>query len=163
MICKPLRYLFLLTIVLFSTNTIAQSQPFYSGEVSSVEYVSPILSRQGDLRPAIVKNAEAKDKRSIENYLSVSKSAQNEDDYFVKNRHEMEQSVKAAPASIVFDAYLSNSQPTDPSLAVGPNHVMVVFNTGFTIYDKSGTQLLGQTAPNPVLTTIRYFNKILVS
>jgi len=28
---------------------------------------------------------------------------------------------------------------------------MVVFNTGFAIYDKSGNQLLGQTAPNPAI------------
>lgn len=28
---------------------------------------------------------------------------------------------------------------------------MVVFNTGFTIYDKSGNQLLGQTSPNPAI------------
>ncbi len=29
--------------------------------------------------------------------------------------------------------------------------MIVVFNTGFTIYDKSGNQLLGQTAPNPAI------------
>ena len=151
MICKPLKVLFLITIVLISIDAFAQEKPFYSGQVSSVEYVSPISTRQADLRPAIVKNQEAKDNRSIENYLSLSKNSQTEDDYFVKNRHEQEQSIKAAPASLVFDAYASNSQPTDPSLAVGPNHVMVVFNTGFTIYDKSGNQLLGPTAPNPAI------------
>ena len=64
----------------------------------------------------------------------------------------MEQSMKmASPPSLVFDAYASGSNPTDPSLAIGPNHVMVVFNTGFTIYDKSGNQLVGQTAPNPAI------------
>ncbi|MBK8492003.1 MAG: fibronectin type III domain-containing protein [Saprospirales bacterium] len=57
----------------------------------------------------------------------------------------------ASPPSLVFDAYASGSQPTDPSLAVGPNHVMVVYNTGFTIYDKSGNMLLGQTSPNPAI------------
>ena len=56
-----------------------------------------------------------------------------EDDFFVLNRSELEQSITLAPASLVFNAYSSSSQPTDPSLAVGPNHVFIVYNMGFTI------------------------------
>ena len=41
--------------------------------------------------------------------------------------------------------------PTDPSLAVGPDHVFVVFNTGFIIYDKDGNALTGQISPNPTI------------
>ncbi len=50
---------------------------------------------------------------------------------------EMEQTLPSRAPSVVFDAYASSAQPTDPSLAIGPNHVFVVYNTGFTIYDKS--------------------------
>ena len=128
-----------------------QAKPSYLGKVSSVEYVSSMLSRPGDLIPSDNSIKEAKDKRSIANQIVMGQDPQTEDDYFVRNRHEMEQSVRMAPASLVFDAYASGSQPTDPSLAVGPNHVMVVFNTGFAIYDKSGNQLLGQTSPNPAI------------
>ena len=128
-----------------------QTKPSFSGTVSNVEYITSLLSRPGDLIPAENSSREAKDKRSIANQISMGQDPQKTDDYFVMNRNEMEQSVNRAPASLVFNAYSSSSQPTDPSLAIGPNHVFVVFNTGFTIYDKSGNQLLGQTAPNPAI------------
>lgn len=128
-----------------------ETKPFFQGKISSVEYVSSLSSRPGDLIPSNNSIKEAKDKRSLAPQIVEGKDPQTENDYFVRNRHEMEQSVRMAAATTVFDAYASGSQPTDPSLAVGPNHVMVVFNTGFAIYDKSGNQLLGQTAPNPAI------------
>lgn len=123
----------------------------YVGVVSNVEYVVPMSERPEDVRPPDDRIREAMDKRSIDYLLSATPDPQSEDDYFVRNRHEMEQSQNRAPASLVFDAYASNSQPTDPSLAIGPNHVFVVFNTGFAIYDKNGGQLQGPTAPNPAI------------
>lgn len=123
----------------------------YVGKVVSVEYVKSLLSRPQDLIPSDNSVKEAKDKRSFAPMLKATKDPQKEDDYFVRNRHEKEQSVPMRSPNVVFDAYASGSQPTDPSLAIGPNHVFVVYNTGFTIYDKSGNQLLGQTAPNPAI------------
>lgn len=144
-----------LGVLLGAFSTIAQEnkemKANFVGSISSVEYVSSMLSRPNDLLPADNSLREAKDKRSLANQIVKGQDPQTEDDYYVRNRHEMEQSVRMAPPSVVFDAYASNSQPTDPSLAVGPNHVFVVYNTGFTIYDKAGNQLLGQTAPNPAI------------
>lgn len=128
-----------------------KTKAFYHGTISSVEYVTSLLSRPQDLIPSDNSFKEAKDKKSIGNELRASHETQTEDDYFVRNRHEMEQSRSVQPPSLVFDAFASSSQPTDPALAVGPNHVFVVFNTGFAIYDKSGNQLLGQTSPNPAI------------
>ncbi len=147
--------IFIFLISLFSVSMMAQENVAttadYVGTISNVEYVSPMSSRPQDLIAPDDTPREAKDKRSIANLIVAGQDPQTEDDYFVRNRHEMEQSVNRAPASLVFDAYASNSQPTDPSLAIGPNHVFVVYNTGFTIYDKSGNQLQGQTAPNPAI------------
>ncbi|MFC4635374.1 T9SS type A sorting domain-containing protein [Dokdonia ponticola] len=147
--------LLLLVLCFLSISSYGQvddkTRPFYQGKISSVEYVSSLSSRPNDLVPSNNATKEAKDKRSLAAQIVQGKDPQTENDYFVRNKHEMEQSVRMAPASLVFDAYSSGSQPTDPSLAVGPNHVMVVFNTGFAIYDKSGNQLLGQTAPNPAI------------
>jgi hypothetical protein len=50
---------------------------------------------------------------------------------------------------LVFETAVSNSQPTDPAGAVGPNHYLAVTNTAFRIFDKSGTALTPQLAPNP--------------
>lgn len=145
----------LLLLCFFSMMSYGQvddkTKPFYEGKISSVEYVSSLSSRPNDLIPSNNSTKEAKDKRSLAAQIVQGKDPQTEDDYFVRNKHEMEQSVRMASASLVFDAYASGSQPTDPSLAIGPNHVMVVFNTGFAIYDKSGNQLLGQTSPNPAI------------
>jgi chitodextrinase len=150
---KLLAFIFLTSLLSFSAlaQENVQSAPFYSGTVSSVEYVTSMLSRPEDLRPSDDSPREAQDKRSISNQIVAGQDPQTEDDYFVLNRNEAEQSAQRAPASLVFNAYSSGSQPTDPSVAIGPNHVFVVFNTGFTIYDKSGNQLLGQTAPNPAI------------
>ena len=138
------------TLALQAQNNTPQS-PVYYGEASSVEYVTSLMSRPNDLVAPDNTPREAKDKRSIANQIVMGQDPQTEDDYFVQYRSESEQSVNRAPASLVFDTYTSNSQPTDPSLAIGPNHVFVVFNTGFMIYDKSGNQLLGETSPNPAI------------
>ena len=128
-----------------------QNKPTFVGTVSYMEYVSSLASRSNDLIPSDNSIKEAKDKRSLSQYIVQGKDPQTQDDYFVRNRNEKEQSVALRAADVVFDAYASGSQPTDPSLAVGPNHVFVVYNTGFTIYDKLGNQLVGQTAPSPAI------------
>ncbi|KAA1245068.1 T9SS type A sorting domain-containing protein [Aquimarina sp. RZ0] len=128
-----------------------ETKASFQGKVSSVEYVSSLKSRPDDLVPSDNSFREAKDKRSLGNQIISGKDPQTEDDFFIRNRHKKEQSMPLKAADLVFDAYTSGSQPTDPSMAVGPNHVMVVFNTGFAIYDKSGNQLLGQTSPNPAI------------
>jgi chitodextrinase len=144
-----------LIVLLFSLGLSAQNNQqktaSFIGTATSVEYVSSMMSRPQDLTAVNNEPREAKDKRSISNQIVSGKDPQTNDDYFVLNRNQLEQSANRAPASLVFDTYTSNSQPTDPSLAVGPNHVMVVYNTGFMIYDKAGNQLQGQTAPNPAI------------
>ena len=128
-----------------------QNKAFYHGKISSVEYVQSMASRPNDLIPPDNSVREAKDKRSLGNQIVSGNDPQTTNDYYIINRHEMEQSTQRAPASLVFDSYSSNSTPTDPSIAIGPNHVMVVYNTGFMIFDKSGNQLLGETSPNPAI------------
>ncbi len=122
----------------------------YIGTVSSMEYVPPIATRMSELVPAVNSSGEARDKRSLGNQVIIGKDQQTVD-LLAANPDPATASVRVAPPILVFDAASSNSQPTDPSLAVGPNHVFVVFNTGFTIYDKNGNQLLGQTSPNPAI------------
>ncbi|MBR9920823.1 MAG: T9SS type A sorting domain-containing protein [Bacteroidetes bacterium] len=150
---KTIQVLLLLLFCFTGGAVNAQESPIYQGTVSSVEYVSPMVDRPEDMIPSDDSKKEAKDKRSLEyeSLIVPGKDPQTEDDYFVVNKHKKAQSRTMPPPSLVFDAYSSGSQPTDPSLAVGPNHVMVVFNTGFTIYDKAGNQLQGQTSPNPAI------------
>lgn len=115
------------------------------GESLPMFYVPSMASRSA-LIPAEYTEEEARDRRSIRNRVVIGKEKQETDDYFVLNRHETEQSVRVMPPSVVFDAYSSGSQPTDPSMAVGLDHVFVVYNTGYRIFDKSGNPLTGQLA-----------------
>ena len=140
----------LLNSMLFAQGNGPKKANFHS-TITSMEYVTPMSSRPGDLTPSDNSVKEAKDKRAFGNQTPLPKNSNDVDDYFVKNRHPLEQSRALPQTRVVFDGFTSGSTPTDPSLAIGPNHVFVTFNTGFTIYDKSGNQLLPQTAPNPAI------------
>ena len=135
----------------FSQTENVETNANYIGTVSHMEYVPSIASRKSELLPADNSDKEALDRRSMGNSVIIGKDPQTVDDLLASNPDPATGSVRVAPPLLVFDAASSNSQPTDPSLAVGPNHVFVVFNTGFTIYDKNGNQLLGQTSPNPAI------------
>ncbi|MAN59608.1 MAG: hypothetical protein CMC08_07210, partial [Flavobacteriaceae bacterium] len=122
----------------------------YVGTVSSMVHVPSIASRS-ELAPARVKEQEMQDGRASRNVVVPGKDGQKADDFFATHPNRLEKAVKAKAPILVFDAAASSSQPTDPSLAVGPNHVVVVFNTGFIIYDKQGNALTGQVSPNPTI------------
>ena len=140
----------LLAITLFTfAGVFAQEGPSYVGTISSMQYVPSIQSRLSEL-PAfenVVKEAE--DGRSSRQKVIPGKDAQTQDDFYFRNQDPMKGKLQGKTPSIVFDAYQSGSQPTDPSIGVGLNHVIVVFNTGFRIFDKDGNPLTGQLPPNP--------------
>lgn len=122
----------------------------YVGTVGSVAHV-PSIASQTNLAPARVKEAVMQDGRASKNLIIPGKDPQIEDDYFKRNPDKMEQALTGRAPLLVFDAAASNSQPTDPAIGVGPNHAVVVFNTGFRIFDKSGNPLTGQISPNPTI------------
>ncbi|CAM3296858.1 GEVED domain-containing protein [Aequorivita lipolytica] len=122
----------------------------YIGTVGSMVHV-PSIASQTNLAPARVKEQVMQDGRASKNLIIPGKDPQIEDDYFKRNPNKMEQVLSGRAPSLVFDAAQSSSQPTDPSIGVGPNHAVVVFNTGFRIFDKSGNPLTGQVSPNPTI------------
>jgi subtilisin-like proprotein convertase family protein len=136
--------LFLLGCILaFSTNAQQNSEPAnYVGTVESMTVIPSIFSRTQLERP-IPLTEEPQDGRSSRLKVVIGKDQQTEDDYFVRNRHRLEGAIAARPPSLVYDVNNSVSSPSDPSLAVGPNHVFIVYNTGFIIYDKDGNDLTG--------------------
>lgn len=151
----PTKFLFnLLVFVCLTGITFAQekdnSKPTYTGTVTSMTHVPSIASRT-DLLPAKTKEIQMMDGRASKNIVVPYKDPQKEDDFFVQNPNPLSQKVSGRTPDLVWEAYISSSQPTDPDLAVGPNHVFVVFNTGFTIFDKNGVALTGDIAPNPAI------------
>jgi len=134
----------------FPSQAQEKTNATYVGTVGSVVHV-PSISSQTDLPPARTKEAVMQDARASKNLIVPGKDPQIEDDYFVRNPNKLEQALSGKAPILVFDAAQSSSQPTDPAIGVGPNHLVVVFNTGFRIFDKSGNPLTGQISPNPAI------------
>lgn len=124
--------------------------PTYVGTPATKTYVSPIASRMAELAPATVKG-EAKDGRYRSPKREVVPGKGTQEDVISQNPHRMQGAVPGRMPDLVFDAAVSNSQPTDPALAIGPDHVFVVFNTGFAIYDKDGNTLVAPSSPVPAI------------
>ncbi len=148
---KLKNYFFLMLLAVFSFTATAQEKAtenvpggIASQGTSASMYVAQPLALITEYQVTDNSPEEARDRRSLGPQVLIGKDAQTEDDYFVRNPSPFSQSIRNQPPTIVFDAYTSGSQPTDPSLAVGPNHVFVVYNTGFAIYDKTGTIIGGQ-------------------
>ncbi|MFT5249297.1 MAG: hypothetical protein ACI93P_001023 [bacterium] len=141
----------LFTVFVFNANAQETTPNVPGGVVETgtfyLDHVAPSVQSRGQAPVMEIVYQEARDKRSLGNTVIIGKDNQTQDDYFVRNQHESSQSVRVAPPIVVFDAYQSGSQPTDPAMAVGPNHVFVVFNTGFAIYDKSGNDVGGGQRP----------------
>lgn len=140
--------------VVFSTNAQENSSqpPFYVGSISAPTIVPSISSRTTVERPVPL-TEEPQDGRSSRVKTIIGKDQQTEDDYFVRNRHRLEGVIAARPPSLVFDVNNTVSSPSDPSLAVGPDHVFVVYNTGLIIYDKEGNDLTGPLSVTNVFPT----------
>ncbi len=145
--------LVLIFAVVFATDAQENKaqKAIYSGTVESMEYVPSLASREY-LEPADTSLKEAKDKRSGQNPVVIGKDPQTENDYLASNPHPLKGKIQSRNLLFEFEASASGSSPTDPSLGVGPNHVLSVFNTGFRIFDKTGTPLTGQLGPTNIFS-----------
>ncbi len=130
--------------VLFQLKLNAQevNNPTFIQSATKMTTVQSLSSRT-NLIPAPVNLGEAKDKKSGKNKTVYGKGLPYGNDALI-NKSKNSPVLKGRTPSLVFDAASSNSQPTDPAGAVGPEHYIAVFNTGFRIFDKLGNPLTGQ-------------------
>lgn len=127
-------------------------KPYLIGKPSKVEYVASIASRMNDLvRPDLQQQKEMLDGRSSKYDVVIGKGSEG-DDPLAKYSDNLRNSIPSKTPELVFETGSSNSQPTDPAGAVGPNHYISVINTAFQIFDKSGNSLTGGlVSPNPTI------------
>ena len=150
------KLLALLGLMLSSSLMHSQTQPTkpdYIGELQLVT-VTPSLSSKMDELVSTPTTGEARDGRYSKTRRpkrEVIPGKGSTGDLLSKNPHLLTGSVKVNSADAVWDAGYTGSNPTDPALAVGPEHVFVVWNTKFAIFDKDGNQLVGPTNPNPAI------------
>ena len=145
-----------IAIVSFSINAqeIVTNEPQGPIEVStfdSMVYVPSLASRRNILTAVDDIPREAQDKRSLRPIGLIGPDPLSMDDYLAANPDPSSQTIESVPPFLVFDAYIDSTSPTDPSMAVGPNHVFVTWNTEFAIYDKAGNVLQSEIPPNPAI------------
>lgn len=149
-----IKLLAILALFLGSSLMHSQTQPTkpdYIGELQLVT-VTPSLSSKMDQLVSTPTTGEVRDGRYSKTRRpkrEVIAGKGSTGDLLSKNPHLLTGSVKMNTADAVWDAGYTGSNPTDPALAVGPEHVFVVWNTKFAIFDKDGNELIGSTNPNP--------------
>ena len=143
---------FNLNQLLAQQNTTTSNRPFRVLQPTSVDQVPSIASRINELTPAnLTGNNEMLDARSVvrrRNRTVIPRKGSTGDDALANLQRTANQSPSRMP-ELVFETAASNSQPTDPAGAVGPNHYIAVTNTAFRIFDKSGIPLTALLPPNP--------------
>lgn len=128
------------------------AQPYYIGKPDKIEKVPSLASRMNSLiRPDLTEVKEVLDGRSRKSKVNlVIGKGSTGDDLLAKNKHKLEGRIPTRSPELVFETGASNSMPTDPAGAVGPNHYFAVINTAFQIFDKNGNSLTnGLVSPNP--------------
>ncbi|MEO8734473.1 MAG: hypothetical protein ABI373_09085, partial [Flavobacteriales bacterium] len=122
----------------------------YSGVITKLRVV-PSLASRDTLYPAIPLTEPAEDGRSSKNLVVPGKDKQTQNDVLAGHPDRLKGRMDSREASLVFDVNNNvNSTPSDPTLAVGPNNVFIVYNTGFIIYDKDGNDLTGPLNVNNI-------------
>ncbi|MBG6131338.1 chitodextrinase [Aquimarina sp. EL_43] len=116
------------------------SQAVYMKEIPALSSMKNIISAKG-----IIKHGREK-QRGKNNYVPGKGLPKvGESDPLMKYQQK---SMKAAISTEVanFVAHQGNSTPTDPTGAIGPNHYVYAFNSGFGIRDRNGSVLLAEAS-----------------
>ena len=156
----------LILTLLFSLFSFSQNEdrigPIRSGTSEPMYEVPSIASKMGELIPYVDEIKEIQDGKATPGDIIPGKGSSGED-LLAENPGELYQKIQGKTPSIVFTSAFSGSSPTDPAGAVGPNHYIAVFNTGFRIFDKDGNPLTGQLAPQNVFGIGSYCCDLTVS
>jgi hypothetical protein len=150
-------------LAVLGTAALAQESPnsatpnvagsaIYTGVITKLREVAPLSSR-AILNPAVPLTEAPKDGRASKNLVVPGKDRQTTNDALASSPDRLKGRVQGREASLVFDVNNDVSSPSDPVLAVGPDHVFIVFNTGFIIYDKEGNDLTGPLNTNNIFSS----------
>ena len=136
---------FLLSTFIFG-QTPDRIGPIETGTSQEMYEVPSLASKWNELIPYVDVEKEMQDGKATPYDIVAGKGSSGED-LLAENQGELYQKIQAKTPSIVFTSAFSSSSPTDPAGAVGPNHYVAVFNTGFRVFDKEGEALTAQLSP----------------
>ncbi len=129
----------------------------YVGQAESMRLVPSIFSRINQLEPAPDwDGSEPMDGRHIRGVKAdvvPGKDPQTENDILAANPGKLDKTLPMT-RDVENDFVVNNNvgSPSDPALAVGPDHTFIVYNTGLIIYDKDGNDLTGPFSVNTIFT-----------
>lgn len=165
---------FTLVFAFFAITFLAKAQEFeptgasYVGQSLNKVVVPSLASRSNTLEAAVQLTEAPKDGRSVKVEVIPEKDPQTENDYFSQNQHITAGKYQTRALSNDFVVGNNVGSPSDPAIGVGGlDEVVIVYNTGFMIYDKSGNILQGPTNPNAIFAnggccdlTVSYDNEV---
>lgn len=142
----------------FTFNVAGQDQKTpgldYVGQAASMRIVPSLNSRT--LTPAEIKVDEPRDGRYVRGVKAdvvPGKDPQTVDDFLSRNPGKLQGKIDLT-RNLENEFIVNNNvgSPSDPALAVGPDHLYIVFNTGLIIYDKDGNDLTGPFNVNNIFS-----------
>ena len=174
------KYLLLFTLLFFvATVSMAQNSKektkatFVS--VSSTMKVVPSIASQianGTFIPAVDIKKEYNPKRMDGNKAVPGKGLPIGNDPLLMDEALKTKNPSKTPI-VSWDAGSGNSTPTDPTAAVGPNHLVNAWNSSFRIWDKEGNSLTnaaslstiwpGETSGDPIVLYDKFADRFLIT
>lgn len=143
------KVLYYLLICIFQLSVFAQEKgPDITGQMKM--YYAPSISSQianGTFKAYKYdgKLKKANPKHRHTNKVVPGKGLPKSNDALVDQQKDVYKTKGKAP-QLVFDAATATYIPSDPTGAVGPNHYVGGWNSGFRIFDKSGNPLIPEAS-----------------
>ncbi|MFT4661767.1 MAG: hypothetical protein ACI8XB_002048 [Patiriisocius sp.] len=147
----------LITILIASLGLTAQEVPQTVGPkivttVSEMRIV-PSLASRSKLIPARILTDAPQDGRSSKNLVVPGKEKEFNDGALLKSTNKLTNKIQSRVPELVFEVNNNVNSPSDPAMGVGPDHAVIVYNTGIIIYDKDGNDLTGAFSPNNIFSS----------
>jgi len=110
----------------------------------------PSLASRSNLIPADTTPREIHDRIGGQNIVVPGKGLPVNGDPLAQNPNSHANKTKGKTPILTFEAASNTGTPSDPTIAVGPNHVFMAYNTAFRIFDKSGNALTAPLDPHNI-------------
>ncbi len=173
-----MKFILTLTLLFFTSLLFSQetnnTKPFFISSSQDVKIIAPLAGR--DLIPADLTPKEHKNNRWL-NYPTNFKALPLGNDPLLNQNKNLQRSIPGNPPIVNFDGAINGvhtgAAPPDPTGAVGPNHYIHAYNSGFAIFDKLGNILVAhnslanifpnETLGDPIVLYDRYADRFLIT
>ncbi|MAQ74948.1 MAG: sheath polysaccharide-degrading enzyme [Aquimarina sp.] len=168
-------YAVFIAMLCCTVNSYAQKQGMKPSTIGKAEYVRvvPAISKMDNVISAkgMIKHGQEKKKGKNTFVPGKGLPAAGQNDPLIPIQQK---SQRAAISTEIanFEAHSGFSTPTDPTGAVGPNHYVYAFNSGFGIRDKSGNVLVpeaslatifpGESLGDPIVVYDNYADRFII-